>query len=285
MRTYSGFLLFEDVLDFAPTDNPDLYQFVQRVIRPRVQVTAEDCFTTIGKRIPVNYEIEGLIELATDLAINRTRIDTLLMAGTYFVAVRSLYSCTMPTGICRECYRGTYIDQTAPAVGTYINLEPEYNYQTDVFIGDGANTVFTVTETADNYNKVLVFINGVLQSASTYDITGTTITFDIAPSLGTNAVVKFYTTSSQPFIGFLANTYTGSLLGLRPLPTQTINIRPSLAQNLLTNEELTIAKEMLAKSYKIITRNYIEYIESIEDRLERAIYIGVLYGLYSNVTT
>lgn len=284
MRTYSSFLLFEDVLDFAPTTNPDLYQFVQRVIKPRVLVVEENCFTNIGKVITVNYEIEGLIELSTNTAITKTRIDELLSSGTYKASVRNLHSCTTSTGICRTCYAGTYLDQIAPGVGTYINLEPEYNYQTDVIIGSGANDVFTLSESPLNYTKVLVFITGVIQSTG-YTISDTTITFTSPPALGTNAVVKFYTTSSQPFVGFLADTYTGSLLGMRPLQTQTINIRPSLAQKLFTNEELDIAKEQLIKSYKTVTRNYLDYIDTIDDKLEKAIYLGMLYGLYSNVTT
>lgn len=284
MRTYSGFLLFEDVLDFCPNTSPDLFQFVQNVIRPRVLVVEEDCFTTIGKVISVNYEIEGLKELSTDTVINKARIDTLLTAGTYTVAVRNLFSCITPTGICRKCYAGTYIDQTAPAVGAYVRLEPEYSYQTDVLIGNGTKSVFTLTESPADYSKAIVIINGVIQTTG-YTISDTTITLSVAPALNSNVVVKFYVISSQPFVGFLARTFTGSLLGLRALPTQTINIRPSLAQTLFTEEELTIVKNTLISKHKTITRNYVDYIDTIEDKLEKAIYLGMLYGLYSNVTT
>ena len=284
MRTYSSFILFEDVLDFAPVDNPDLYDFVQHVTRPRVKMVEEDCLTKIGKLIDINFEIEGRIELATDLVITKTRIEEILADGIYRLAVRNLYNCTTQDGICRRCYAGTYIDQVAPAVGTFLRLEPEYNYQTDVFKCDGVKTDFPLSEIIGDYTKLLVIINGVIQTSGYTVSSANILSLGSAPAIGTNVVVKFFKITAQPFVGYLAETYTGSLLGLRPLTTQTINIRPSLAQTLFTDQELDIVKEKLATSYRTITRNYLEYIDNISNKLEKAVYLSMLYGLYSNVT-
>ena len=284
MRNYSSFLLLEDVLDYVPQDNQALYQFAQNVTRPRVKVVEEDCLTKVGRVVTINYEIEGLIELATDLSISLTRITTLLAAGTYTVAVRDLHSCVSVDGICRKCYKGTYVDQTAPAVNAFVKLEPEYNYQTDVFAGDGSRKKFTLSEPAGNYTKILVFIQGVLQTSG-YSVANDEIILTAAPSSGIHVVVKFYTITTQPFVGYLAESYTGSLLGMKPLPTQTIHVRPSLAQTLISEEELEIMKAELINNYKTITRNYVEYIDKVDDKLEKAIYLSMLYGLYSNVTT
>lgn len=284
MRTYSSFLLFEEVLDFAPTDNGDLFLFVQRVIKPRVLVIEENCFTKIGKNVEVNYEIEGLVELATDTVINKVRIDSLLAGGIYRVAVRNLHSCITDTGICRRCYGGTYIDQVAPSVTSYVNLETEYNYQTDVFKGDSVKTAFELSEKAIDYNKLLIIVDGIIQ-VSGYTVTNDILEMAVSPIIGTNVVAKFIKITAQPFMGYLSQTYSGSLMGLKSLPTQTINIRPSLAQSLFTDQELEAARQTLATNYKTVTRNYIEYIDTIQNKLEKAIYISVLYGLYSNVTT
>jgi hypothetical protein len=284
MRTYSSFLLFEDVLDFAPVNNGTIHQFIDRFTKPRVQIIEEDCLTKIGKSVEINYEIEGLHELATDAVIDKARIETLLGQGIYNVAVRNLFSCVTKTGICRKCYGGTYIDTTTPAVNVYTTLQPEYNYQTDVIITDGASTKFDLSQSSSDYTKVLIIINGVIQTVG-YSITGSVLTMTVAPANGTHVVIKFYTVTSQPFVGFLAQTYTGALLGLQPLQTETLNIRPSLLQSLLTDEEIEIVKEELINKYKVITRNYVDYIDSVEDKLEKSIYLGMLYGLYSNVTS
>lgn len=281
MRTYSSFLLFEEVLDFVPQTDTGLYLFTQDVIKPKVRVVEADCGTTVGRVIPVNYEIEGLIELATDIIINKTRIDTLLTAGTYFVAVRDLYSCVSSQGICQRCYQGTYIDTTAPALSATVRLLPEYNYQTDVLVGTGSQTIYTLTEDPADYEKVLVIINGTIQLAG-YTIVGTTLTMSVAPAFGTDVVVKFYKTTAQPFVGWLSQTYSGAVLGMKPLPTQLLHIRPSLAESLYSEEELHIMFGKL-QNYPLIPSDSLNYTETIHNKLERAIYISMLYGVYSNV--
>lgn len=281
MRTYSNFLLFEEVLDFAPQSDTTLYQFIQDMTRPAVRVVSADCQTTVGTMVPMSYEIEGLIELATDATITKTRIDTILATGTYSVAVRDLYSCVSPSGICVRCYQGTYIDKDVPAINDMVHLLPEYNYQTDVVLCNGIKKVFTLTETSADYEKALVLINGVIQTTG-YSISGTTLTMAVAPVNGTHIVIKFYKTTTQPFVGWLANSYSGSLLGMKPLPTQPLHIRPSLAQSLYSDEQLNIMALRL-QNYKFIPSDSLQYVENIHDKLEKAIYIGMLYGIFSNV--
>ena len=59
------------------------------------------------------------------------------------------------------------------------------SFTTDVFTGNGSTTAFTLTETPPNANSVLVFVDGILQKASTnYSISGTTLTFTSAPDNG-----------------------------------------------------------------------------------------------------
>lgn len=280
MRTYSGFLLFEEVLDFAPSVDPKLYQFIWDVTNPRVKIISADCLTTAGTRVNVNYEIEGLIELATNVTITKTRIDTLLAAGTYTTSIRTLYSCVAIGGVCTRCYQGTYLGLTVLALGTTTRLMSDYNYQTDVFSCNGTTVAFTLTELSADYFKALVIIDGAILSSG-YTIVGTTLTMSVAPALGKHIVVRFYKHTAQPFVGFLANTYSGALLGMKPLPTQNLNIRPSLAQSLYADEELNIMKHQLT-GYKLIPSDMIGYIDTIHDKLEKAVYISMLYGIFSN---
>jgi hypothetical protein len=81
---------------------------------------------------------------------------------------------------------------TAPASGhsvevitiASINTGPTTLYQ-DNFTGDGSETDFTLANSVDNEIKTMVFLNGVYQFKSTYSTSGTTLSFDTAPTNGT----------------------------------------------------------------------------------------------------
>ncbi len=58
----------------------------------------------------------------------------------------------------------------------------------DRFNGTGAQTDFTLTESPGSENNTYVFVSGVYQQKNTYNVTGTTLAFSIAPALGTNNI-------------------------------------------------------------------------------------------------
>jgi hypothetical protein len=284
MRTYSGFLLFEDVLDYISSTNTTIYNFALNVIKPIVTVVTSDCGTKIGRNIDVNFEIEGLIELATGLTISAARITSILSSGTYKIAVRDLHACVATTGICQSCFKGTYIDKPIPDIGSIVRLEPDYNYQTDVLVGNGVTTTFTLSESSANYIKAIVIINGVIQWSG-YSIADTLLTFTSPLGFDTHAVIRFHKNTTQPFIGYLAQTYSGALMGLKALPTQLLHIRPSLLQSSFTDTEFMVVQQELKTVYNdIIDPSYFDYLDKITDPLEKAIYISVLHGLYANVS-
>ena len=57
--------------------------------------------------------------------------------------------------------------------------------------GDGSTTDFTVTQNM-TVNKVIVTINGLMQKPTTdYTISGTTLTFAVAPVSGAEITVRY----------------------------------------------------------------------------------------------
>lgn len=276
--------MFEDLLDNIPTTNIQLSQLGKDITQPPVVVKSNDCFTTVGKLINLTYGVEGFIELATDAAITKTRIETLLLQGIYTTTIRHLYNCVQPGGICQKCYTGTYLDQAAPVINSVVRIIPEYNYQTNIWIGDGATTTFQLSEDSSAYTKVLIFINGILQ-LSGFTTSGTTLTASVAPTLGQIVNIKFYKLTTRPYISYIAETYTGALLGMKQLTTSLINVRPSLLQSSLSDANLSMMRKELEKSYPTIPSLYLDYVDAIHDILERAIYLIVLYSLYDNVNT
>lgn len=280
MRTYSGFLLFENLLDFIPTTNSSLYGFGKFVLSPRVPIVQEDCGTTVGTIIDLNYDHEGELELATDLTLTKARIDTLLAAGTYSIVVRSTHSCTSIGGVCQKCYAGTYIDQSIPPVGSTVEITPLYNYQTDVLRGTGTLSYFPLTESPESYIKALVIKNGLIVTSGVV-ISGNSLTVTPALPLNSNLVVKYYKITTQPFMGFLSKTYSGSLLGIKELPTEALPLRTSLFQSIIDTSKLTLMEGEL-KTFPLIPDSYKSYSPKISNKLERALYILSLYALFSN---
>lgn len=62
----------------------------------------------------------------------------------------------------------------------------------DYFSGTGAQTVFTLSRNPGTENAVLISISGVVQPRTLYTVSGTTLTFSVAPPSGTNNVEVVY---------------------------------------------------------------------------------------------
>ena len=68
------------------------------------------------------------------------------------------------------------------------NTPLQSTYLTDYFSGNGSTTGFTLSRAPISSQAILVHISGVKQHASTYGVSGTTLTFSSAPPTGTNNI-------------------------------------------------------------------------------------------------
>lgn len=79
---------------------------------------------------------------------------------------------------------------------SYIGNDPEVNafvIAVDSFNGTGACTQFTLTRSISDVNALQVVVNGVIQTPTvSYTVTNSVMTFDEAPSLGTNNITVRY---------------------------------------------------------------------------------------------
>lgn len=94
-------------------------------------------------------------------------------------------------------HRGIGSFQMKPPTGSVGADELAANlktFTTDVFTGDNSTTAFTLSETPANASGVMVFVDGLLQKASTnYSLSGSTITFTTAPDTDAEIEVKHLT--------------------------------------------------------------------------------------------
>jgi hypothetical protein len=71
----------------------------------------------------------------------------------------------------------------------YLGLEPlSASYLTDYFSGNNTTVAFTLSRAPVSASSVIITISGVKQAASTYGVSGTTLTFSAAPPSGTNNI-------------------------------------------------------------------------------------------------
>jgi hypothetical protein len=78
----------------------------------------------------------------------------------------------------------TYNLQPATGSVTANTLDPVLrNFTVDKFTGNGSTKTFTLTDTPYSPNSVLVVVDGITQTSGTnYNVTGNTLTFDVAPT-------------------------------------------------------------------------------------------------------
>lgn len=281
MRSFSNFLLFEDVLSNLPAGSSLLQQAGDLLVNPMVKVVEDDCGTLLGEIMDLDFEKEGLVELATGVPLDRPRIAEILESGKYKVPIRTLHSCIAPGGICRACYEAQYLDRVAPPVNSQTKIDPLLNYQTDIIIGNNYATSFTLTESTDDFDDVIVIKNGLIATAG-FTISGNQMIFAVAPTYTDVYVVRFYRETSEPLQGYMARSYSGDLLGMKPLPTLHTPIRESLYSTIISDGFLAMLQTELAP-YKAIPSTYIEYIDRIHDKLEKTLFIIYLYAIFANV--
>lgn len=66
------------------------------------------------------------------------------------------------------------------------------------FVGNGTQTIFTLSTTPGNKDQTLVIVGGVPQAKATYSVSGTTLTFSEAPDLNYEIEIIIFAQSTTP---------------------------------------------------------------------------------------
>lgn len=289
-RTYSNFLLFEDVLDNLPaSSDPIMVQAVNFLKNPMFTIVDSDCGTLLGSIRDTSSELEGLIEVATGTPLSQARIRYLLGQGQYKTGVRDLHTCLSHTrgGVCQQCYQGSFLGSTAPHIGTNTSVESSLVYQTDVIIGNAYTSTFPLSQSTDEYYNIKVIWKGSVVNPSSYTLGYNSITFPFNIPLSNTEgiyIVHFYVKNTESFQGLVSKTYSGGLLGMAPLPTGKTLLRERLYEDMFSDTFIGLMSEVLLQ-YKMIPSTYFAYVETIHSRMEKVLLILYLYGLYSNIET
>ena len=79
-----------------------------------------------------------------------------------------------------------------PYIGTPLRSSFSSIPSVQQFNGDGSTTGFTLAQNVTSDQDILVSVDGVIQDAAAYSVSGTTLTFSAAPSSGTASIFVNY---------------------------------------------------------------------------------------------
>lgn len=280
MRSYSGLLVFENVFDSIDTSDTISNNLARQIFSPNVPVVDLDCGTGLGQTVNLTYESEGYVEVATGVPLSRTRIDTLLSQGIYDVQVRNLSTCISKGGVCQTCYKASNPHLTVPALNSIVQVPASFVMGAETTIVMAGSTTTSLTIDPGTYDLALIFQNGTLQTSTQANIINGSLVLTSAPVSSTNYMIRYVVYSRTPFMYWLAKTYAGSMLGMKPLPSPMLPLKPSLISSIVPAPAL---EDMIKSVHgnSLIPEDSVRYADSISDPLEKALYslaLGVIFS-------
>lgn len=282
MRSFSSLLVLETLLDSVASSDPILNSVVNQVFQPHVRIVERSCSTRLGEPVDVNFEAEGKVELATGQRLSRSRIEALLGRGVYRVATRTLSTCVSGGGVCAACYAASRPLEEVRDVNDIVVVHPLFDKGSEVFGPLAPREVVSLGLDPDSYTSLLVFVNGEPLDPSEFSVSGSSLTVIRTLPINSYIVVRYQSVTRVPYMFWLANTYSGSLLGVKALPAPLLSVRSLLLTELVANSPLeTLLDETRALSS--IPEGMLEFASHTQDKLERALFLISLRAIYDNV--
>lgn len=285
MRSYSGYLLLEDLFDDIPEASQMLYNESQQLFNPTVQIVAEDCGTLLGKRISLDFSALGCRDLASDELLTKASITALLAAGQYYRSIRHSAYCTAEKGICRKCYEANRPEVSGTKVGDSVSIKS--TVVTGFFVysltSDDMGGVIPLED--DEFDDIQVYLNDVY--TEDYEMTLTSdgmYRVDIAGiSDGDVLSIRTYRYTASPFMSYMSKGFSGSIMGASPLDSGDLPIRAGLLKERISEARLNLISEEVSQYSGNMPGGYFEYASSLKDPLERELYLLCLYGVFHDI--
>lgn len=286
-RSYTSLLVFENIFDAVSTSDKEIGRLAESVFEPRIQIVEDDCLTRMGNIQELTYDLRGRIELATGQALTQDRIEYLLSQGQYKVPLRSTNTCVSPGGLCKECFKSYLGYEAAVDVGEFVQIKPLYYAAIDPTPVSPDTLSIPLSREPDEYDDIRIFAKDrPLVQGVDFEIGGDSDAYAIftgwTPDQGT-VIVKYLVESRVPFVSWMADTYSGSLLGIKALPSQRLPLRTLLLAELLPTSLVEYAVDTL-KGSEVVPEESVSYLQSVPDKLEKAMFAMALKSIYQTAT-
>lgn len=256
MKSYANFLLLENLFYNVPSTLPRIKALASSIFSPRVTIVEEDCGQSVGTRkgvssmvatqaAPYQPAYKYLIKLDGG-TFTAEELTADLAEGVNTVFISHSGHCNSTGGICQRCYYASLLQSTAD----WLDFDTEVLVQADY---------------ATPPAQVDVHMPDV----------GTKVV--LPARLG--HVKPMFQPSERAYFAYLAASYSGSILGIRAFDDFPMPIKPSLARKLINPNLLDRCVADLA-SLKDVPGNYLRYLDEVEDILEKALCVVILYCVY-----
>ena len=264
MKSLASFLLLENLLYNVPSGMPRIKALANNLFTPEVILVEEDCGQNVGLRngtAAMTRPLDPLLHPTyvgkapyvyltklDDSTFTSTELVNDLAAGINTVFVRHSGHCNSTGGICQSCFYANLIQSTAD------------------FLDSGDD-------------HILFADSDIPPLMADVEIPAIGSKVRLRSKLG--HVKPFFQPSERAYFAYLSSTYSGAILGTKAFDDFPMPVKPSLANSLINKNLLDRCASDLA-SIKEVPGNYVRYIDDIEDSLEKALCIVILYCVYGS---
>lgn len=188
---------------------------------------------------------------------------------------------------------GTVVDFeviSGPDINDFVSLPPAFVIQRDVIGATAGSTSFPLSYSADQFDRVNIYVDGVYWPEAYRSISGSTVTLNYPVILnptsingysrsGPYVVIEYIVGTRAPFYYWLTNTYSGALLGTQGFPVDYLTIRKELHREVLPAGAISDLVDEVSSS-PFVPEPIKKYIKSATDPLEKAVLGTVIGGVF-----
>ena len=169
---------------------------------------------TLTNEVPGGNE-DNVIVVVSNVIQEPTSAYTIIDDGNNLPKILKFSAAPAANETIYVSHRGIGTFHRTPPAGSVGATEMDSSLKsltTDTFIGNGSTAAYTLSEEPANSNGIMVFVDGILQKASTnYSLSGTTLTFTANVANLAEIEVKHigFRSVQRRSTGYILNTFTG----------------------------------------------------------------------------
>lgn len=295
-RSLVNFILFEDILDNLDPTNKNLNTLANQLFAPSVEVIQDNCGTKLGKRISVSPAVNGPVRIDFNGTLNPDRtipdsyriskddIELWLANSIYTTYVRDLHYCTSIGGICASCYASTF-NVPAPVVGTKVQVKNQYVLSSDSYLTTTGILTYNISAEAGTYDSVVVYLNNsVLEEGVDFNVNNNVVILVNDPGFGNYLSVNTILVSNRPFLSYLAESFSGSVIGIKSIINQSITLPTNVIDRSINDNQLRHLYDQ-AVQLGFIDQTQLDYYNTIGNKIEKALFLILTYVINNDISS
>lgn len=304
MSNFANFVYMGQLYSTLPDISaPAIKGMYDLMFRPNLPIVEEDCGTTIGTKQYISSDIVGKVELLPNNVPYTTTIisysqpaiggtvdlivgdNTWSTIGQIISVNNNLYTVHFLSGTTHIIiFNFGYVKNAKP--GTYFSSGAVVNVDNNTVITPQRETFLLQSDATTIRTRNVgscTSVGGVCRTCLFGTLNRTDYpTLDSAPKIGTN--YKFdYTSSTTEFLSYVADTYSGNLLGFKSYFQTKLPLPYSwYAKSISDSKKIAFTRKVIDSGYVGVLE--IDYAQNLSDNVECVLFLLAQYivGYYVN---